>query len=274
MNDRSAYEPAFEPVAENIYRLLVPFENLFTSVFAIDAGGKTVLFDAATNAEDVTRCILPALHRAHLVPDMIVCSHFHDDHCGGEPALAAHFPQAVRAKYPVSSPAAARGADAGKRLLSDGEILFGVLEVLSLPGHTTDAMALVDRRTMTALTADCLQLCGIGRFGTGVTDAAAYLRSIERVRARGLYRIVASHEYVPLGSIAEGPEAVGRYLDECERYIGVLRSYARRCAQTAMTFEEIAERYNAEHPDLPTLSPNVFESAAALPDSSCGARIQ
>ena len=45
----------------DIYRLKVPFDNIYTSVFFIKTDDKNILVDCATFKEDVDTCILPAL---------------------------------------------------------------------------------------------------------------------------------------------------------------------------------------------------------------------
>lgn len=41
----------------SIYRLKVPFENLYTSVFLVQTDGKYTLVDCATTAQDVDEYI-------------------------------------------------------------------------------------------------------------------------------------------------------------------------------------------------------------------------
>ena len=68
----------------------------------------------------------------------------------------------------------------------------------------------------------------MGRYGTGVSDAESYINSIEKLRKFGVENIITSHEYVPLGFLAIGKEAVAKYLDECEKYIYVLKDFANK----------------------------------------------
>ena len=51
----------FEEELKNIYRLKVPFEDLYTSVFLIKTKQGNALVDCATYASDVDDYIVPAL---------------------------------------------------------------------------------------------------------------------------------------------------------------------------------------------------------------------
>ena len=84
-----------------------------------------------------------------------------------------------------------------------------------LPGHTADSMGYLDLRSHTLLSGDCLQLKGIGKYRNGIGNKDTYIASVNKLRAIDVRRIVAAHEYDPLGSIAEGRAAVDAYLDLC-----------------------------------------------------------
>ena len=81
-------EKLFQREAEGIYRLKVPFEDLYTSVFLIISEEGRFLVDCATNAYDVDKVILPALEKMGFgLCDIsaIVVTHRHGDHapCSG-----------------------------------------------------------------------------------------------------------------------------------------------------------------------------------------------
>ncbi len=65
------------------------------------------------------------------------------------------------------------------------------------------------------LSGDCLQLDGVGEYRNGVGYLDLYKASIVRLKNMDIKRIVAAHEFDPLGSVAEGEEEVQVYLDEC-----------------------------------------------------------
>ncbi len=205
----------FQQLAEGIYRLCVPFEELYTSVFALTEGDGCILLDSACNEKDVQEVILPALSRSGFAVQMILCSHLHSDHCGGMEALLEAFPSAKAGLFDKSK------KYGGKETVhfSDGDMLLGRYKVLNLKGHTEDCLAVFDTKTATLLSVDCLQLRGIGRYGTSVCCGKEYRATLERVRGLGVQRIIASHEYIPCGAIADGADRVKNYLDECEKAI-------------------------------------------------------
>ncbi len=240
---------------EHITKISIPFDDDFTSVFIIDVNGKTVLFDSATTKYDVDKYIVSALEELKVTPDILVSSHHHADHMGGEQFLAKIYPEAIRTKYPRI------GDDMSqKRALSDGNLLFSTIETVHLPGHCSDAIALFDKRTKTLVSADCLQLCGVGRYGTGLENAAEYLESIRRLKEMDIENIIASHEYVPLGSCAFGKDAVEQYLDECEAYVFELAAFIM--AHRELSFDDISGLYNSENPHLPPIGAYSFRNIA------------
>ena len=83
---------------------------------------------------------------------------------------------------------------------------------IPLAGHDAHCLALLDPRTRTLLSGDALQLCGIDRWGTGVSDVEGYFRALDTLSAMDIDTLVTSHEYYPLGQTACGREAISRYL--------------------------------------------------------------
>ena len=203
-----------EPV-EGIFKLEVPFEDIYTAVFAVsDADGdRYALIDAATTSHDVNAFILPALREIGFkksAPEMLLLTHRHGDHAGGAARLRELFPS-----MPVYSPEPLKACPVTS--LAGGEVFLGRYEAILLPGHTGSSVGYLDRVSGTLLSGDCLQLWGVSRYTDNIAYPDRYLASIKHLRRLKPGRILASHEYVPLGSIAEGENAVMQYLDECER---------------------------------------------------------
>lgn len=206
-------------IAEGLYRLYVPFEELKTAVFFGVYGSEAVIIDSATYPSDVESYILPALKELGIGPSdvkYIALTHKHGDHSGGAERLSALLPFAE-----VRSPEKIKGLDA--TLIGDGEILLGGLRAVALSGHTSACIGYLDQRSGTLLSGDCLQLGGVGKYTNGIGNAELYRASVEQVRqmaATGeVKKIVASHEYVPLGSTAEGKKEIETYLNTCLEYI-------------------------------------------------------
>lgn len=198
-----------ERLIDNIYRICVPFDNIYTSVFVIKCGEKNIVFDCATTEDDVKDYIYPELKNADIVPDLIVISHSHSDHSGGLKTLCAYYPNAEVAMFSEQL----KAETPNSRLLKDGEELYGVLKFLNLKGHSEDSLAVLDKRSNTVLTFDCVQLEGVGCYRSGIGNAEEYEKSLERIKNTGVENLIASHEYDPLGSTAYGRNAVEEYLD-------------------------------------------------------------
>jgi glyoxylase-like metal-dependent hydrolase (beta-lactamase superfamily II) len=206
----------FEQIYEGIFLLKVPFEDLYTSVFAVVEGRHVAIIDAATTAEDVDTYIAPAvemlLEQVGGTVSHLLLTHTHGDHAGGIGRLSERYPQARVCSYEeVDVPNAWR--------LTDGDKILGRICTVHLPGHTRFSVGYLCERTGVLLSGDCLQLRGVGKYTKGVRYPELYFASIERLKNMEINGIVASHDYVPLGQFAEGKEAVLQYLEECRKCI-------------------------------------------------------
>ncbi len=199
----------WERLDGGLFRILIPFEGITTTVYVAVYDEGVAIIDSATYPSDIDGYILPALREMGVDEAQVrylLLTHDHGDHAGGLDRLRDVFPQAIVGAM-FTMPNAVR--------LSDGDVLLGGLQAIHLPGHTDTAVGFLDRRTDTLLSGDCLQLGGVDKYRDGVSDCKQYRASIEKLRGVTVRRIVAAHEYEPLGSIADGEAAVERYLDEC-----------------------------------------------------------
>lgn len=234
----------FEKIVPGIDRLIVPFEDSFTSVFLISDGGKHILIDSAATPDDVETIILPALARMNVIPDEIVLSHAHSDHAGGLRTVLDAFPGTpVRLKDEQTK----RGLE-GFQVLSieDGDWLTEHVMLLCLRGHCDDAAAMFDTRTNTLLSCDCVQLRGGGRYGINLSDVSAYFDSLKRIISMPTENLIASHDYMPFGAEAWGREAVLQYVAEAEDYARQIERFVK--SRGSNTHSEIAAEWNLLHP--------------------------
>ena len=196
---------AFCKETEGIYRLRVPIENIYTSVFLLTAAERPILVDCATTASDVDECILPALAAlGYALSDIgaIVLTHRHADHAGGLARILA-----LCTKI---------------RVISDLGPIGEGLCTYPLAGHTADSIGVFDARTHTLISGDGLQGAGVDKYRTSVAEREAYLETLRRVREDGrIERILFSHAYEPWNEDAAiGRAAVLSCLEACALYVG------------------------------------------------------
>lgn len=194
-----------EKLYDNVYRICIPFEDIYTTAFMFVKGSECIIADSGTTEYDVEEFIIPEISKLGLTPRYLIVSHMHDDHAGGIATLEKYYPNAKSV-----------GIEKGN--IADGDILFDRFKVLNLKGHTNDSIGILDIDTNTLFSFDSLQLRGISRYRNGVSDVNEYKKTIDRLRSLNLSRIIASHDYDPYGYIAVGEVEVKRYLHECEKW--------------------------------------------------------
>ena len=245
--------PEFVQLRPNIYRLAVPFGNSWTGVTLV-RGEKNVLIDSAAKAKDADEWIVPALQQMGLSLkdiDILTCTHCHGDHVGGHARIRELCPEIkiacyegsedkvrdplkysklIRATFPPFSPEAPadlRGVTADL-LLKDGEYLTPYLRLITTPGHDTDTVCWLDERTNTLITGDSLQLDGTTSQGIAlVMDLPGYRYTLKKLAELPIDCIAAGHDYLPLGSIAEGREAVRAYLTACGKSMDLYAEFIK-----------------------------------------------
>ena len=186
---------------KGIFRLCVPFEKIYTSVFFVRTEEGNILVDCATTAEDVDTVICPALRKlGYPLRSLraLVLTHRHSDHAGGLSRIRALAPD-----LPVRT-------EVGTRI--------GALEIYSMKGHTEDSVGVYDARTHTLISGDGLQGAGIDRYPCYTQNRAAYIETLERIKKdEKIQNILFSHAYEPWkNNRAEGREEVLARLRACE----------------------------------------------------------
>lgn len=248
----------FKEVERGLYRIEVPFEDNYTSVFLVVTDDGNALIDSGSGTSDAERFVIPALRAsgAESALKWLLTSHSHGDHMGGHARLVAEYPSLCVGF------ARRREADAHPGwptdTLADGDRVLGCLTALHLPGHSPDTLGFFDTRTRTLISGDSLQLCGVGRYGCGLDSPRDYEASLARLLTLDIENIAAAHPYVPLGSAARGNAAVRKYIGECLSYLEKIRAFAaERLAEGVSGPAVIAslfnERFGAEIAGLPPL---------------------
>lgn len=249
----------YTAITPHIHRLVIPFLDIYTTVFVIETPDGALLFDTATYPEDADNYILPALRELGISQDAlygVVISHNHRDHAGSLSRIRQEFPDA----FLLTGSAALREQYPDTKVLSaeDGTTVLNVLKVVTLPGHTGDAIGILDTRTGTLLTGDGLQLFGIygsGKWGANIPHPAAHRLAVEKLRTLPLNIIAASHDYHPCGHIARGKAEIDSYLNACTEALDCIRDAILRHPE--QDDEALAADYNRTS-GLPTVAAHVF----------------
>ena len=254
MNNPSSLTP-------DIFRLTVPFEDIFTTVFVVKTPDGALLFDTATYASDIDDYIVPMLNELGIDASAlkyVLISHSHRDHAGGLERFMQLYPDTCI----ISRSSALREKFSGSGVLApeDGEAILGDLRIITVPGHSGDCISLYDTRTKTMLTGDCLQLFGIygsGYWGANIGAPVDHLAAVEKLRGLDVETVIASHDYHPCGHIASGKAEISRYYDECANALYAIRDAIKASGTDDMA--ELSKKYN-ETSGLPKVSERIFTS--------------
>ena len=214
-------------INEHIHYVTTAYKDIFTTVYALKTEKGTILFDAASYDSDIDEVIVPFLEDLGIAADdlkYVFISHNHADHSGGLARLLERYPQVCI----VTGSQTIQQKYSGHPFLlaEEGMVLLDTFRVVAIPGHTIDSAALLDVRTMTLITGDCLQQQGIrgsGDWASNISYPAEHLEAIEKVRDLGAKQIVTAHDYVPCGFHAEG-DAVHTMLDESKESLMRLKA--------------------------------------------------
>ncbi len=248
-------KPEFEKITDGIYRLCVPFDgNIYTSVFALIDEKGTIIVDSGSNEFDATNYVIPALENMQIKPDWFICTHLHGDHHGGLKTLIEKYPNAdVGGFFTVQF-----GNEKGTQTFEDEQELFDRFKMFHLKGHSNDGLAVLDKKTATLVTGDCLQQLGLTRFGTSICGLAQYRSAVNRVREIKPKTVVASHDYEPFGYLIQGEEAIEKMLLNCIEAIDNIELFVIKNENLASDL--LAKAHSEQFPKLPYVPPNTFQA--------------
>ncbi len=227
-----------EKLKDGIYRICIPFENIYTSSFILVENNEAIIADSGSDDGDADRYIIPGVMKLGVNVKYLVSSHSHGDHFGGINALKNAFPNAVSIMIADNTS-------------TNRQVLLNRFTILHFDGHSSDSLGILDTKTRTLLSFDSLQLYGVGRYGTSVTDFSGYYSTINYIRNLDLDLIVASHSYVPLGNCAEKAD-IPEYLDVCKAAADELINFVKLNKNS--TPLKLSELYNATHSQIPDVN--------------------
>lgn len=252
----------FSEIRPDIFRIPIPFENIYTTVFLIKTSAGFLLFDTATYDSDIDRYVFPVMQQLGAAEETLkyVClSHSHRDHAGGLARLMQICPKTCILSH--SAPLREAFARYNTGDIQENAVILQDLRLLLIPGHAPDCAAVLDTRSNTLLTGDCLQVYGIygsGEWGTNINMQSAHRQALQKLRTCPVETIIASHDYHPYGYIAEGKPAVELYYAGCEK---ALDSVSKAVSEHPDLDDAALAAWYTETTGLPRTGAHVFAAA-------------
>lgn len=194
----------FYKETDGIYRLKIPFDTVYTSVFLLETDKGDMLVDCASNSSDVDGFIVPALEgMGKKMADIkaIILTHRHGDHAGGLERILSLCPQI--------------------EVITDIRTVCEGICTYSMAGHTRDSIGVLDGRTHTLISGDGLQGAGVDKYRCYVKDPPKYIITLERIRNdKRIENILLSHAYEPWWKDRiTGRENVIQCLNDCFEFV-------------------------------------------------------
>ena len=203
-------------IAENIFRLTIPYKDIFTTVYLIKRDNGSILFDAASYPEDIEEHVIPFIKSHDTELKYVFISHNHTDHAGGLETLLKYYP---------SVKVISRSRELKEKFASydvycpeDGEEFCEGFKAIAIEGHTYDSMGVYNTESRLLISGDCLQLYGIygsGEWGANIGLVKGHIDAVNKLKGMDIESIYTAHDYHPMGYAYNGKENATKALDFC-----------------------------------------------------------
>lgn len=163
----------------------------------------TIMIDSGMGMTD---WVLQSVYEKGLTIDIIINTHCHVDHIGGN----RHFSKAKIYAHELDAPDIETGSEKTlwnlgfenrfqfpvAKMLKEGDVVDSGeyrLEVIHTPGHTEGSMSLYEREKKLLFSGDCVFEMGIGRMDFPTGSPAQMKRSLQRLLEFDIEKIYAGH---------------------------------------------------------------------------------
>lgn len=256
-------------INENMYQIVVPYKDIWTTVNLIKTEKGNMLFDSASYDDDAEKYTIPFLNECGVTQEnlkYIFISHNHLDHAGGLHELIKHFPNTTI----ISGSESLKEKFADYNVVSpnENEEFLDVLKVIKIKGHTEDSAALLDTRTKTLISGDCMQAIGIvgsGNWAANISFPVEYFEALDKIYEMDIKNIVTAHNYYPFTkNVIEGKEEVENYIGHCYNALVLLKNLI--VLHPMMNDEDICKLHNISK-EIPSFGPWVVKSLRSAIES-------
>jgi len=193
-------EKVVEKIAEDLYLIKQPFDEMFTGVTVVLGRYNVGLVDSGleTTPADYIFPFLREMERKPQDIDCVVNTHCDGDHIWGNKEIK----EKTQAKIAVHELDADAVGTADLRLKDGEAVKLGdrSFRVVHTPGHTPGSICLYDERNQTLITGDSVQGYGVEEGDLLVrTSKEQYINSMRKLLDLQITILVMDHPYKPFG---------------------------------------------------------------------------
>lgn len=205
-----------------------------TNAYFLGSGPEKILIDTSDLVEEFEKNLAVLLQKLEFTVTHAIITHFHPDHVDALQYVLKHCPSTRVYKCKseesrVFDEALQKNYGFSYIFVEDGQVLElegYELEILRVPGHSEDSLAVFERKSQRLFVGDTV--LGEGT-GTSIKDLDTYMKSLERLLSMQIKTLLPAHGSVFLTE-ESSMQVIRAYYDHRkkreEEIVVVLRKYA------------------------------------------------